>query len=900
MKRIFILSLLFTGLQLFGQYETSHWFFGTHAGLNFQSGAPVPESGGQMNTEEGCSSISDACGNLLMYTNGVEIYNANHQLMPNGSNLHGSDSSTQSGIIVPKPEDPNIYYVFTVDANYNGIEGSKGLKYTIVDMSLDGGLGDVPPDPNPNPSGITYKNIPLVEHSTEKVTAVVSSDGSSIWVLTLSATPTNNQIPYSTVGNYATTIYAFKVTDSGIDNTAVLSNLNFSIYGGIGYMKASPDGTRIAIANMNDSTAYLLDFDSTTGKASNPVSLFDYSVAPYGVEFSPDSSKLYIGDRDDRVYQIDLINNNEITVLSREPNYRSALQLGLDGKIYQTYTVDYGIGSHYLSVIENPNEAGTACNYKYKAINLPNSMTARQGLPPFIQSYFLQIGGLKNLAVEIDQNLEINSNRPFTLIDWDFGDGNTAVTYPDNPPENTHSAIQHTFTDPGTYTVTATIHLTQGCDVNASMEVTIYPNPNISLHMPNNTMEFCDENKNGKVTLNLHDLDADIINNQTAPGTHIVRYYPSLQDAENETNELSDPYTNTTPYNEEVFVRVDNLNTLGKAIDVIHILVHPLPEVIPLSPYGICDTDTDGYTTFNLETKKENILNGRNPDEFEIKFYPTLSDAENDTNEITSEYINTNAFTDQIIYKITNVENSCTNYGELTLEVYPQIEIQMPDEFILCRDSSVSIEAPAGFTTYEWSDGQTGRIINVDKETKLTLTVTNNQGCSESKMIKIIESAPADEVSVEVHDFQENNYIVINAKGIGKYEYSIDNINFQEDKLIEKLEAGSYTVYVRDKNGCGMVTKTFDIIDAPRFFTPNGDGYNDYWQANHLQVLPGSYIHIYDRYGKLIKVLLPTEQGWDGTFEGQPLPATDYWYVAFIKQNNGEFRKAKGHFSLKR
>ena len=886
-------------LNISAQYETSHWFFGTHAGLNFQSGAPVPEAGGQMNTEEGCSSISDACGNLLMYTNGVTIYNANHQIMHNGDGLHGSDSSTQSGIIVPKPGDPNTYYVFTVDQAYSGVSNSRGLKYTVVNMSLDGGLGGVPDDPSPNPSNITYKNIPLVDHATEKVTAVISSDDSSIWVLTLAPTPTNNQVPYTTASNNSNTIYAFKVTTSGIQPNAVISNLNLGIYGGVGYMKASPDGTKIAIANMYDNTAYLLDFDSTTGKASNPVSLFDFSTNPYGLEFSPDSSKLYIGDRSSRLYQFDLSNNNEMTTISREPNYRSALQLALDGKIYQTFTQDYGIGSNRMSVIEKPNEAGTSCSYNYKSITLPSGMIARQGLPPFIQSYFLQIGGLKNLAVSINQNLEINSNRPFTSVDWDFGDGSpTTTTYPDNAPDNTHTQITHNFQNPGTYTVVATIHLNQGCDVNASMEVVIYPDPELDNF--DKTLEYCDLNKNGKVTLNLHDLDDEIIKLQTAPGTHIVKYYPTKTDAENQTNELTDPYTNTSPYNQSLFVRIDNTTTKGLTIGELKIIVNHLPEIYPVSSYEICDLDRDGIAEFDLSSKITEILNNRNPNEYEIKFYPSLTDAEADTNEIIGTYTNSTPFNENISYKITDLQQSCVNYGEIHLEVHPLIDINMPDQFYLCRGGNIQIEAPAGFDLYEWSNGQTGRTISIDKPSSLTLTVTDANQCSNSKEIKIIESDVPEDVNIDIHDFQENNYIVINANGIGNYEYSIDNINYQDSNIFENLNPGTYTVYIKDKNGCGTITKTIDIIDAPHFFTPNQDGFNDYWQAINLRNKAGSYINIYDRYGKLIKVLLPTEQGWDGTFEGHPMPATDYWFVAFIKDGANKFRKVKGHFTLKR
>jgi gliding motility-associated-like protein len=897
MKRILFIFTILTTLNIFGQYETSHWFFGTHAGLNFQSGTAVPETGGQMDTEEGCSSLSDVCGNLLMYTNGVVIYNANHQIMPNGNGLHGSPSSTQSGIIVPKPNNDLIKYVFTVDEAYSGFSASRGLKYTIVDMNLDGGLGDVPQDPNPNPSGITYKNIPLIDHASEKVTAVSHADGESTWVLTLAPPPTNNQIPYTTSGINANTVYAFKVTSTGIENTAIISNLNIHVEGGIGYMKASPDGNKIAIANMLDGSAYLLDFNSATGQVSNPVSLFNFQASPYGLEFSPDSSKLYIGDRENRLYQIDLINNNEVTTISRDPNYRSALQLGLDGKIYQTYTIGYGQGSNQMSVIENPNEAGTACNYHYRSITLPSGMIARQGLPPFNQSYFSQIGGLQNLAVEITQNLEINSKYSFSSIDWDFGDGTTAVTYPDNPPDNTHSSIQHTFTEPGNYTVTAIIHLDRGCVVNASMEVTIYPLP--TLDGFDNTLEFCDINQNGKVTITLHDMDQDIINQQTVPGNYIVKYYPTQQDAENQTNELTDPYTNVTPYNQEIFIRLDNINTLGNIIGPLQIIVHELPEIHPIPDYEICDTDTDGFASFELTSKIDEILNGRDINSYNIAFYHTQSDAETSTNPISDPYINSTAFNETVWYRIESVDTGCKNYGEFELVVHPYQNIDMEDEYILCRGHQLEITAPNGFQSYEWSNGMSGQTITIDQPGNLSLTLIDNNSCAYNHNLIIKESDLPDEFNIEIHDFQENNYIIINTEGIGNYEYSIDNINFQEENIIEHLAPGTYTVFIKDKNGCGTVSRTIDIIDAPNFFTPNGDGYNDYWQAINLRNKPGSYINIFDRYGKLLKVLLPTEQGWDGSFEGRPMPATDYWYVAFIKEGN-DFRKVKGHFSLKR
>ena len=142
----FVLLSCFFGLYATAQQETAIWYFGEGAGLDFNSGAPVPLTDGALVTQEGGASIADATGNLLFYTDGSTIWNRNHAQMPNGTRLRGHASSTQSAIIVPSPGDPNIYYVFTVFVQGN----PGGLRYNIVDMTLDGGLGD-----------ITTKDVPL-------------------------------------------------------------------------------------------------------------------------------------------------------------------------------------------------------------------------------------------------------------------------------------------------------------------------------------------------------------------------------------------------------------------------------------------------------------------------------------------------------------------------------------------------------------------------------------------------------------------------------------------------------------------------------------------------------------------------------------------------------------------
>ena len=169
MKKVLFLITFLCSIHVVAQRQANNWYFGDRAGLVFNRPNPQPLLDGQLEAFEGCSSMSDSDGNLLFYTNGVVVYNRNHEIMFNGENLDGDTSSTQSAIIVPKPLDPNVYYLFTLDAG----TGDDGLRYSEVDMTLDGGLG-----------GITAnKNIPLAASMTEKLTGTASTVPTEYWVV---------------------------------------------------------------------------------------------------------------------------------------------------------------------------------------------------------------------------------------------------------------------------------------------------------------------------------------------------------------------------------------------------------------------------------------------------------------------------------------------------------------------------------------------------------------------------------------------------------------------------------------------------------------------------------------------------------------------------------------------
>jgi len=892
MKKLLSIAFFFFFISSFGQYEAEHWFFGTHAALDFVGGgAPVPETNSQINTEEGCSSISNPCGNLILYTDGITVWNANHQVMLNGTGLLGNDSSTQSGIIVPRPDDLNTYYIFTVDAGYSS-PSDYGLNYSVVDMTLDGGLGGVVAG---------QKNLPLVRHAGEKVTAVANADNDAIWVITFAPPPTSATPPYNTSGYTFNTFYAFKVTAAGVQTTAVISSANVHVSGGVGYMKVSPDGSKLVIANMADNSAFILDFDNVTGQISNPHRLqlpAGYNE-PYGVEFSPDSSKLYLSNRGSSsatscLMQYDLNNNYNLTIISTLQNYRSALQLALDGKIYQTHTLDYGSGTNEMSVIENPNEAGTACNYNYIGVTLPSGMTCHQGLPPFIQSYFTQINSL-NVTAMVTNTLEINSNTEIVSVDWDFGDGNSTTTYPDNPPDNTHTQTDHLYDNPGTYVITVVIHLALGCDLTLSKMI-IIPYPIADQHV-------CKSPVTGEVSINLHDYDNDIIAMQSSLGPFDIHFYATRDDAIHDVNELTDPFV-TTLTDVEIYYTVTDNSTNVKTMGKFHLLTDPNPDITPVSTLETCDDNNDGFAAFDLTEKESEILGTQSPTDFNVTYYPTQTDAESNTNEITepTNYTNLVANNDSIWYTITNTQTGCYSIGSFDLIVHPMPEIIMEDEFLMCAGAQLQIDAPSGFNSYLWSTGETTESIIVNGAGEYTVTVTDQFGCENSHTVRVIDSDVAVIENVSISDFHvaDNNSITVEVSGIGDYEYSIDGVNYQDSNSFEGLSPGTYTVYVSDKNGCGVTQKEVDLLGAPQFFTPNGDGFNDFWQIINVTKRPGTTVAIYDRYGKLMANIDSNGPGWDGNYNGKPALSTDYWYIVNVKEPDGKDRQVKGHFALKR
>ncbi|GAB4377655.1 MAG: hypothetical protein Kow0075_06500 [Salibacteraceae bacterium] len=434
------------------QSPADWWYFGHNAGLHFTSGGVVPVGNGALSTAEGCATISTSSGDLLFYTDGIFVYDRTHNQMPNGFGLLGDPSSTHSSVVVPNPQNSNIFYVFTVDA---GGTSGVGMHYSVVDLSLNGGFGDVVS---------TQKNIFLVDSVGEKITAVAKSNG--YWVITTRL--------------YSDEAYAYEVTSAGVNTTPVISHTGFPIDAGFGFgIKASSSSNLIAAAHMSNDSIHMYELDVTTGILTGVYKIG--TTVPigvvYGLEFSPNGKVLYMQPHNTGVvYQYDLTAGNSAAISASQYPLGTGtsggggmLQLGPDQKIYcaRNFTTR-------LSVINNPNSLGAAAGWQDTAVVLTSGATCRWGLPTFIQSFF-------NTSFLVEQICFGDSTAflPDTLgvdsLIWDFGD-------PSSGSLNQSKQLfpKHLYSDTGTYTVTLVAFSDTLVDT-VVQDVYIYPRQTLNL-----------------------------------------------------------------------------------------------------------------------------------------------------------------------------------------------------------------------------------------------------------------------------------------------------------------------------------------------------------------------------------------------------------------------------------
>lgn len=458
------------------QKQAHVWYFGEHAGIDFNSGsAGLLTNQDVMTAFKASGVMSDSVGNLLFFTNGRKIWDRSFNLMPGATELYGDVGVTQPCIVVPQPGTDSTYYVFTVDVLAFMPDNSyttRGINYTVVDMKQRGGMGDA----------VDYINIPILTPACQKITAVRHANGKDFWVIAHKWDSDE--------------FYSWKLSWQGLSDPVV--SATGSVHGGgyslqvnaIGYMKASPDGSKLAVTITGSNDIELFDFDNITGEITfaEGYTTTQTGINPYGLEFSPDSRMLYstllqiVGNgppsNPSYILQFDLDNglNNPVAVDSTHGMRLGGIQLGPDGRIYISRTINLLSKNDSLDVIYNPTRPGTECNY-----NRFDSLTGRRfalggrngiySLPNIVQSYVdIPVFTYDSCCFLDVTQFHITNQANIDFVTWDFGDGNSSS---DMEPV-------HAYAQPGNYTVTLTESF-NGSTFTDTGTVAIYELPVIDL-----------------------------------------------------------------------------------------------------------------------------------------------------------------------------------------------------------------------------------------------------------------------------------------------------------------------------------------------------------------------------------------------------------------------------------
>ena len=408
-----------------------------------------------------------------------------------------------------------------------------------------------------------------------------------------------------------------------------------------------------------------------------------------------------------------------------------------------------------------------------------------------------------------------------------------------------------------------------------------------------NILVECDGNSDGITTFNLRKLDATItIGNNQLSG---VTYYESLYDAKNDINPIPNPTAYQSATANQVFGRVTN--SFGCANYAIINLQIANNSIVPPT-ITKCDAGATGFVDFNLNLEVTPQIVLGLPLGMIVEYYLSANDAVLQVNPLNMLFTNTISNQQTIFARLIN-GSDCYGIVPVLLKVIPFNPPELDDETLyLCENDTKTLSISNGYSSYLWNSGETTNSISITLPGNYWVKVTNSAGCEKIKNYVVIASSSAIITGIDVSDFiGYENSILVNYSGNGNYSFSLDGLNFQNSPLFTGVLIGDYTIVIKDINGCpNAISGIISVYDYPKFFTPNGDGTNDYWQIQNFQNHAQSILYIFDRYGKLIKQVATSGLGWDGTFSGQILPADDYWFYLELSSN----KIIKGHFALKR
>jgi hypothetical protein len=788
--------LLLCSSSAFAQKEYFRWNFGDGFALNFNAGSPPDTSlpGGYFFFEGSATMCHRTTGALLFYTNGVSVWDSQHGLMPNGDGimgvgLNGDASGAQSALIIPMPDDTNKYYIFTADQE--GYAGTtRGYHYSIVDMTLNSGRGNV----------TTTKNVQLMTTCSEVQTAVKHPNGRDYWV-----------INHGLRNNY---FYARLVTPSGI-STAVTSQVGTTNYPtnqlSLGNLKASPNGRKLSYTIYNG-LVEIYDFDPCTGTVSNAITLKSVgsgSTWAYSSSFSPNSKKLYF-NHTGALWQYDVSLSSATAIqnsgtLVKDPAdstytfYEGGLQLGPDGKIYVRPSY---LGA-LLGIIYYPDTTAAACGFDVNAYTWPGGQ----------QSNWM---GLPNNIDAISTNLAVTTSISGDTV---LCQGESSVLSAPSGPytylwSNNATTQTITVSSGGSYWVQVTD--TSGCGNGGdTVQVTVNPKPQPVIS-PNGTSRIC---PGDSVTLTVSQTYAGYRWSNGATTRSIIV-------------KQAGTYRVTV---------TDSLGCTGDTAVTVVVNTPPVPVISGAA--AICQGDSTTWSvqsgfasylwstgatsrsivvktagTYSVTVIDANGCRGTVSRALVVRSLPTPSISGNLTfcaggsttlsgNAGYSKYWWSNGDTTRnaIItasgtYTLTVQDsNGCVGSVSATVTTFTVTPPVISGDTTFCIGGTTVLSIPPSYRSATWSTGQTTSSITVDQPGTYSVTTVDSNGCISSASITVTQFRAAAPV------ISGDTIFCIGGTTVLRVSSSYRRITWstgQTTSSITVTQPGTYSVTTVDSNGC--------------------------------------------------------------------------------------------------
>lgn len=488
------------------------------------------------------------------------------------------------------------------------------------------------------------------------------------------------------------------------------------------------------------------------------------------------------------------------------------------------------------------------------------------------------------------------------VLDASQVNSNSFKWFKDGAELMTETNPTYTVSEAGTYNVE--VELINNCIAYGEIIIEYSDNPIVF----DAVLIECDQNQDGFTQYNLFDVESNVTNDENT--IFITNFFLTETDAVLETNAISNAnsFENSSLF-QTVYARVENQ---AGCFDIAEVNLQISNNVLNIPTLEACDGEIiDGIADFDLNQIIDAIQT-QIPTGATVSFYETETDAFQETNALSAVYQNIIPDNQTIFVKVEN-NNQCFSIAAAQLEILYTPVLLDDEEFIYCLNTfpetitlfgGVFNDSPSNYY-YEWLLNGVTTSVNtsfneINEAGIYTVIVTDPNGCSSSRTLTVNASNIATIENIIIQEGSSNNTITIEVSGEGNYEYALDifGVIFQESNVFTNVPPGFHTVYVRDRNECGYIDENISVLGFPKFFTPNGDEFHERWHVYGVNAdfNQGIDVKIFNRYGKLITQLNHLSPGWDGTFNGQPLPTSDYWFIVTLIDG----RTFTGHFTLKR